>query len=161
VSAVLAGHLARARELLAEPSRPGLFDLASRVGKLEAVLALICDAAEGVRNPAAQSYPAGGEIPHPDSAPGVTSAVTNSPPGGGNVTSECDSARAEIRQALTDSGAETAPVLGQSRVVPPCPECAARARRDVRWTGALPSGGDSWACGGCGSTWATPGTEET
>jgi len=106
MSAILAGHLRRARELLAEPSPPGLFDLASRVGALEELLATICDDVESAANPNHGS----------DLAPGTES-------------------------------------------VPGCPECSARARRDVRWTGALPSGGDSWACGGCGSTWATPGTE--
>jgi hypothetical protein len=102
VSEILAGHIARARELLAGPAAPGLFDLASRVGALEELLATICDDVEGAANPNHGS----------DLAPG-------------------------------------------SRVIPPCPECTARARRDVRWTGGLPSGGDSWRCGACGSTWAT------
>jgi len=118
VSAVTAGHLARARQLLAEPSPPNLFDLASRVGALEEMLATICDDVEGLRH-----------LP-----------ATSVPPGGGNVAAD---------------------VTPGSRIIPGCPECTARARRDVRWTGALPGGGDSWACGGCGSTWATPGTEET
>jgi hypothetical protein len=117
VSAVLAEAVARARELLAEPSPADLYGLASRCGALEELLATICDAAEAVRNPGAESHPAGGSFPHPDSAP-------------------------------------------DTKIIPPCPECTARARRGVRWTGALPSG-DSWRCGGCGSTFATPGTEET
>jgi len=82
MSAALAGHLRRARELLAEPSPPGLFDLASRVGALEELLATICDDVEAAANPNHGS----------DLAPG-------------------------------------------SRIVPPCPECVAAAKRGVTWTG--------------------------
>src|SRR6266702_5092114 len=62
------------------------------------------------------------------------SAVTKSPPRCGNVTADVTAA-----------------------AVPPCPECAARARRNAVWTGALPDGGDSWRCAACGSKWSTPG----
>jgi hypothetical protein len=104
VSAILAGHIARARELLAEPSPPDLYGLASRVGALEELLATVCDSAE-----------------------------------------------AEI-------GTGSAGLAPGSRIIPACPECTARAARDVRWTGALPSGGDSWRCGACGSAWETEKT---
>jgi len=109
VTAVLAGHLARARELLAEPSPPGLFDLASRVGALEEVLATICDDVESER-----------------------------------------------RVRIPEANAQNAAHLSEdSRIIPPCPECTAVAKRNVTWTGGMPGGGDSWRCTACSSVWTT------
>jgi hypothetical protein len=122
VSARLAGHLARARELLAEPAAGYSPETgyAVRVGQLEALLAIIAEAAES--EPAVR-------IP------------------GEQIRSTAADSGAQIRHAVTD--------LAPGSRVSPCPECMSRARRNVCWTGALPSGGDSWRCVSCDSTWTT------
>jgi len=130
VNTILAGHLARARELLAGPSPPGLFDLASRVGALEELLATICDDVESERQV---------RIPEPQIRQLLTDSVSN-------LAVESCPAGGQIRQPDSTPG---------SKIIPACPECTAAARSSVTWTGGMPGGGDSWRCTACGSAWET------